>query len=213
MAEARTVGYVRAAVLGYARVSTSDQTTDLQVRALQAAGCTRIYQDLGVSGSTPRQKRPQLREALRELQTGDTLVIWKLDRLGRSVLDLVTLLNDLRVRGIRIRSLTEDLDTETIMGRAMLHMCALFAEVERDLIVERTKEGHRAARARGSRFGRPPKLDRASLLIARDRLAEGKSSAKELAAALKVSKSTLYRELGKLRREQDGKVAGNAVER
>jgi DNA invertase Pin-like site-specific DNA recombinase len=143
---------------GYARVSTDDQSLDLQREALQAAGCDRIFEDQGISGAD--FTRPGLKKILGTLQPGDTLVVWKLDRLGRSLLDLVETINELAGRRIDFFSLTENIDTRSPGGRLMFHIMAALAEFERSLIGERTKAGMKAARAKGHRIGRPPALNR-----------------------------------------------------
>ena len=140
---------------GYARVSTDDQKADLQHAALKKAGTTKIYTDDGLSGATT--KRPALLRCLKVLKRGDTLTVWKLDRLGRSLRDLIAMLDDLKHRGVKFHSLTEAIDTETPTGRAMWQMIGVLAELERSLITERTKAGVAAARARGVKFGRKPK--------------------------------------------------------
>ena len=132
---------------GYARVSTDDQTPALQLAALKKAGCKTIFKDDGLSGATT--KRPALLRCLKKLEHGDTLIVWKLDRLGRSLRDLITMLDDLKHRGVKFRSLTEAIDTETPTGRAMWQMIGVLAELERSLISERTRAGVKAAKAQG----------------------------------------------------------------
>jgi Enterobacteriaceae phage serine recombinase len=141
---------------GYARVSTDDQNTALQLAALKKAGCKQVFQDEGLSGATT--KRPALIRCLKALRPGDTLIVWKLDRLGRSLRDLITMLDELRTQGVKFRSLTEHIDTETAAGRAMWQMIGVMAEMERSLIAERTRAGVKAAKSRGVKFGRKPKL-------------------------------------------------------
>ena len=141
---------------GYARVSTDDQTPALQLAALQKAGCKTVFKDDGLSGPTIR--RPALLRCLKKLEHGDTLIAWKLDRLGGSLRDLITMLDDLKRRGVKFRSLTEAIDTETPTGRTMWQMIGVLAELERSLISERTRAGVRAAQRRGVKFGRKPKL-------------------------------------------------------
>ena len=133
--------------LGYARVSTDDQTTALQAAALRRAGCHRVYQDTasGKAGVT----RPQLEECLADLRDGDTLVVWRLDRLGRSLPDLVRIVTELVEKGVNFESLTEKIATTNASGKLMFHLFAALAEFERNLIRERTKAGLTAARARG----------------------------------------------------------------
>lgn len=128
---------------GYARVSTDDQDPALQLAALKKAGCRQTFTDHGISGATA--KRPALARCLKALGHGDTLTVWKLDRLGRSVRDLLNILYDIQARGVRFQSITEAIDTKTPTGRAMLHMVALLAELERGLITERTRAGMKAA--------------------------------------------------------------------
>lgn len=159
--------------LGYARVSTDDQTADLQVDALTKSGCVRIFVDRGVSGA--RFSRPALAEALRSLAPGDTLVTWKLDRLGRSLSHLIQTLSMLERRGIAFCSLTEAIDTQSATGRLLFHVMGALAEFERALISERTKAGLAAARLRGRRGGRPPKLSRSQVEAARQLLGADRS--------------------------------------
>jgi DNA invertase Pin-like site-specific DNA recombinase len=130
---------------GYAGVSTDDQNPDLPLAALKNAGCKTVFKDDGLSGATI--KRPDLLRCLKKLEHGDTLIVWKLDRLGRSLRDLITMLDDLKQRGVKFRSLTEAIDTETSTGRAMWQMIGVLAELERSLISERTSAGVKAARA------------------------------------------------------------------
>jgi DNA invertase Pin-like site-specific DNA recombinase len=176
---------------GYARVSTEDQNPALQIAALRKAKCAHIFQDK-LTGATP--KRPALTRCLKTLRAGDTLVIWKLDRLGRSLRDLITTLDDLRDRGVHIHSLTENIDTETPTGRAMWQMIALLAELERSLIIERTRAGMQAARARGIRPGPKFKLSPQQVEHAR-KLHKQRQSADDIAGILGCSRATVYRAL------------------
>jgi DNA invertase Pin-like site-specific DNA recombinase len=179
---------------GYARVSTEDQNPALQLAALKNAGCKTVFKDDGLSGATT--KRPALVRCLKRLEHGDTLIVWKLDRLGRSLRDLITMLDDLKHRGIRFRSLTEAIDTETPTGRAMWQMIGVLAELERSLISERTRAGAAAAKARGVKFGRKPKLTPQQIEHSRKLLAKKKPPSRdEVAALFKVNRSTLYRAL------------------
>src|SRR5579883_1047101 len=139
--------------IGYARISTGDQTLALQEDALRKAGCERLFQDIA---SGARAERPGLAKALEQLRAGDTLVVWRLDRLGRSLQHLLATLTDLDKRGIGFKSLTENIDTTTPGGRLVFHIFGSIAEFERDLIRERTNAGLNAARARGHKGGRPP---------------------------------------------------------
>lgn len=139
--------------IGYVRVSDKDQSEALQLDALKAAGCKIIYGDHGVSGKIRR--RAGLDELLSKLKKGDTLVVWKLDRLGRSTIHLLQIMSDLRERGIDFQALTQGIDTTTAVGRMLFGQLAVFAEFERETISERTKAGMEAARRRGVHIGRP----------------------------------------------------------
>jgi DNA invertase Pin-like site-specific DNA recombinase len=178
--------------IGYVRVSDHDQTEALQVDALKQAGCTVIYGDHGVSGMVT--KRKGLEDVLSSLKAGDTLVVWKLDRLGRSTLHLLTLLDDLRRRGVDFIAVTQGIDTTTAIGRMVFGQLAVFAEFEREQIRERTKAGMKAAKARGRHIGRPRKLTPPLIEEARRFLAAG-HNATEAAKRFKVSPATLKRAL------------------
>ena len=179
---------------GYARVSTDDQNPALQISALQKAGCKTLFKDEGLSGATT--KRPALLRCLKKLEHGDTLIVWKLDRQGRSLRDLITMLDDLKHRGVKFRSLTEAIDTETPTGRAMWQMIGVLAELERSLISERTRAGVKAAKGRGVKFGRKRKLTPQQIDEARKLLAKKKPPSREYVADLfKVNRTTLYRAL------------------
>jgi DNA invertase Pin-like site-specific DNA recombinase len=177
---------------GYARVSTDDQNPALQLAALKNAGCKTVFKDDGLSGATT--KRPALLRCLKKLEHGDTLIVWKLDRLGRSLRDLITLLDDLKQRGVKFRSLTEAIDTDTPTGRAMWQMIGVLAELERSLISERTRAGVIAAKARGVKFGRKRKLQPAQVAHARKQIEKGQRQ-EDVAALFNVNRSTLYRAL------------------
>lgn len=139
--------------IGYARVSTQDQKLDLQMDALNRAGCERIFPDHGVSGAFTN--RPELDRALQTIGPGDELIVWKLDRLGRSVSNLSALLSDFQTRDIHFRSLSEGIDTTTMSGKLVYHIFSAIGEFERDLIIERTTSGMQAAKAKGIHIGRP----------------------------------------------------------
>jgi DNA invertase Pin-like site-specific DNA recombinase len=177
---------------GYARTSTDDQTTALQLAALKRARCSHIYEDKGLTGATA--KRPALLRCLRALRAGDTLVVWKLDRLGRSLRDLITMLDDFRARGVKFHSLTEAIDTTTPTGRAMWQMIGVLAELERSLISERTRAGVKAAQRRGVKFGRKPSLTPEQINHARKLIDKGEAR-QYVADLLNVGRSTLYRAL------------------
>ncbi|ADO10841.1 DNA-invertase from lambdoid prophage e14 [Pantoea vagans C9-1] len=176
-------------LIGYIRVSTNDQNTDLQRIALQSADCELIFEDR-ISGKT--SDRPGLKKALRCLQSGDTLVVWKLDRLGRSMRHLVMLTEELRERGVNFRSLTDSIDTSTPMGRFFFHVMGALAEMERELIVERTRAGLAAARDKGRIGGRRRKMTPETVERARRMLAQG-ATLLQVSLVLDVSVKTLYR--------------------
>lgn len=186
---------MRAMKYGYARVLTDDQTPALQLAALKKAGCKTLFKDEGLSGATT--KRPALLRCLKKLECGDTLIVWKLDRLGRSLRDLISMLDDLKRRGIKFRSLTEAIDTDTPTGRAMWQMIGVLAELERSLISERTRAGVKAAKGRDVKFGRKPKLSRQQIDHARKLIGEGERRA-DIDALLNVDRTTLYRTLARL---------------
>ena len=177
--------------IGYARVSTEDQNPDLQITALNAAGCERIFTDKATGTNV---KRPELIKCLKALKEGDTLAVWKLDRLGRSLHDLINLLDDLKSRGVAFQSVTEAVDTTTPTGRAMWQMVGILAELERSLIQERTKAGRAAAIARGVKMGRKPKLTTQQIEHAKKLLEQGEHHDK-VAQLFNVSRRTIYRVL------------------
>ncbi len=176
-------------LVGYARVTTLDQNLDLQHAALTQNGCEKIYEDR-MSGS--HTERPGLKLTLEVLREGDTLVVWKLDRLGRSVKGLVGLITELAERGINFRSLTDSIDTGTPSGRFFFHVMASLAQMERELIIERTKAGLLAARQQGRIGGRKRKMTDSKIESAKKLLAHGVSP-KEVAENLGISIPTLYR--------------------
>lgn len=178
-------------LVGYARVSTDAQTTALQRDALHAAGCERIFEETE-SGAV--RSRPNLDRALLQLRPGDTLVVWKLDRLGRSLRDLLDVAEALRERGVALRSLTEHIDTSTAAGKMLYAVLGAVAQFERDVLRERTIAGIRAARVRGERLGRPPALTPLQVREARVMLERGESPS-HVARILRVGRSTLYRAL------------------
>jgi DNA invertase Pin-like site-specific DNA recombinase len=153
-------------LIGYARVSTHDQTLNLQRDALEKAGCSKLFTD---TASGAKAERKGLDEALAYVRKGDTLVVWRLDRLGRSLPHLITTMTDLEERGIGFKSLTENIDTTTSGGKLIFHIFGALAEFERNLIRERTTAGLMAARMRGRLGGRPKALTGRQLLVARDR--------------------------------------------
>ncbi len=174
------------------RVSTDEQHLDLQRQALEAVGCDRLFEDHGVSGAAT--ERAGLKRALRALKTGDVLVVWKLDRLGRSLPHLLATITTLRDKGIGFQSLQEQIDTTSAGGRFYMHILAALAEFEREMIRDRTKAGMQAAKQRGVQLGRPAKLDAEKISQARKMLKAG-ISRKSVAATLHVSPLTLRRAL------------------
>lgn len=176
-------------LIGYARVSTEDQNLDLQLDALKAAGCYQICSDQ-ISGVA--KDRPGLVEAFKYLRPGDTLVVWKLDRLGRTVKGLVDLVEELQVKEIQFKSLTDGIDTSTASGRFFFHVMAAIAQMERELIKERTKAGLAAAKARGRIGGRKTVMD-ASKIAAAKKLLDAGTPATDVARNLGVGRATLYR--------------------
>ena len=179
-------------LIGYARVSTRGQDLALQLDAFEQVGCERIYKDVG-SGTIRR--RPELGACLDYLRPGDTLVVWRLDRLGRSLRHLVEMVAELQEREIAFRSLTEAIDTATSAGRLQLHLFAALAEFERELIRERSAAGREAARARGRQGGRPKLITAEKLAAAAAMRAQGELTMAQIARTLGVGRSTLYEHL------------------
>lgn len=179
-------------LIGYARVSTQDQTLDLQTDALKQAGCEKIFTDT-MSGA--QAERPGLQEAMSHLRAGDTLVVWRLDRLGRTLKQLITIINDLSARDIGFKSVQEQMDTTTSGGKLIFHVFGSLAEFEREVIRERTNAGLRAARVRG-RFGGKPSLqslDPKKVALARKLYADRTMPVKEICETIHIGRSTLYR--------------------
>lgn len=176
-------------LIGYARVLTQDQNLDLQREALSKAGCQRIFEDK-MSGT--RAERPGLAKALEMLREGDTLVVWKLDRLGRSVKQLVDLVGELYKKSIQFKSLTDSIDTGTASGRVFFHVMASLAEMERELTVERTRAGLEIARKLGRKGGRKRRMTESKIESAKKLLSNGVPP-KDVAKNLGVSVPTLYR--------------------
>lgn len=176
-------------LIGYARVSTQDQNLELQLKALKKIGCKKNYQDQ-ISGA--KNNRPGLQLALEVLRKGDTLVVWKLDRLGRSVKGLVDLVNELHQNGTHFKSITDNVDTSTPSGRFFFHIMASLAQMERELVAERTRAGLAAARVQGRIGGRKRKMTKSKIESAKKLLASG-TLPKDVARNLGVSIPTLYR--------------------
>ena len=176
--------------IGYARVSTDDQILDLQLDALRGQGVETIYQEHASGKNTAR---PELENCLKALREGDTLVVWRLDRLGRNLADLVQTVNALEARGVGFESLTEQINTHSPTGKLVFHLFASLAEFERNLIRERTMAGLKSARARGNSGGRPRKLQGKELAMATSLLVNRDNDVTEVAKQFGVHRSTLYR--------------------
>ena len=190
-------------LVGYARVSTEDQNLDLQRDALKQAGCEKIFEEK-LSGRTGT-KRPALDDVLAYLRPEDQLVVWKIDRLGRSLREMIETAHGLRDRGVKLRSLTENIDTETPTGRVMFNFLGTIAEYFLDLNRERTMEGLKAALARGRKGGRPAKLTQADMDVGRALLKDGTIPVAEIAKRLGVSRPTFYNYFPKARQANQGK--------
>jgi DNA invertase Pin-like site-specific DNA recombinase len=178
--------------IGYARVSTQDQNPALQLDALQNADCEKIFME---KASGAQRERPELKAALDYIRPGDTLVVWKLDRLARSIRQLIDTIESLEARGIGFRSLTEAIDTTTPSGKLIFHIFGALAEFERSVIRERTKAGLVSARARGKRGGRPPAWNATDITAAKALLRDPNLTVEQAAKRLGVAPSTLYRHI------------------
>jgi len=189
--------------VGYARVSTHDQNLESQLDALENAGCEKIFQD---HASGAKTARPGLDEALEYARKGDTLVVWRLDRLGRTLVHLVQTVTQLEQRGVGFKSLQESIDTTNSSGRLVFHIFSALAEFERNLIRERTKAGLAAARARGRKGGRPKKLDRKKTQLLYQLYDAKEHTVKEICQILGISKPTLY-DYPRRRREEGAPTA------
>lgn len=182
--------------IGYARVSTEEQNLDLQIEALTDAGCQQIVTDIGQCGARADEARPGLSEAMALLGPGDQIIVWKLDRVGRSIAHLIHLLKTLEEREVEFRSLTESIDTTTAGGRLVFQIMGALAEFERSLTKERTKAGLQAAKKRGKRLGRPPALTPAQVAHARAAILAKRETVTGMAEILGVNRSTVQRVLG-----------------
>ena len=179
-------------LIGYARVSTQDQTLDLQTDALRKAGCSQLFTD---TASGAQRERPGLTKALSYLRPSDTLVVWRLDRLGRSLKHLIDTITQLQERGIGFRSVTESIDTTTSGGKLIFHVFGALAEFERDIIRERTNAGLAAARARGRQGGRPRVLSSRKIAQLQALAADRTNTIADILDTLKISRATYYRYL------------------
>src|SRR5881394_1280060 len=177
-------------LIGYARVSTQDQTLNLQKDALEKLGCNKIFTD---TASGAKAERTGLEEALEYVREGDTLVVWRLDRLGRSLKHLIETITKLNNRKIGFKSITENIDTTTSGGKLVFHIFGALAEFERDIIRERTNAGLAAARARGRLGGRPRLLDGKKVQMARALIEDHTTSISDICETLRCSRATLYR--------------------
>jgi DNA invertase Pin-like site-specific DNA recombinase len=186
--------------IGYARVSTADQNLRLQEDALQSAGCEEIYTDV-ISGV--KSQRPGLDKALSHARAGDTIIVWKLDRLGRSIQHLIQTITSLMERKIGFKSLQENIDTSTSSGKLIFHIFSALAEFERDLIQERTQAGLKAARARGKMGGRPPLLDTRQINRMIEMYNEQKNTVAEICKIYRISRPSFYNYLNNRRRVLD----------
>lgn len=175
-------------IIGYARVSTNEQDTGLQMDALHTSGCERIFEE---SGSGKNRERPELIRCLDTLRKGDILIVWRLDRLGRSLKDLVEIVSELESKGVGFQSLNESIDTTSPSGKLIFHVFAALSEFERSLIQERTKAGLAAARARGRKGGRPKKLNTDQIRKAKAMLSDPLMTKTEVAQHFGVSRVTL----------------------
>jgi DNA invertase Pin-like site-specific DNA recombinase len=187
--------------IGYARVSTGLQNLNLQEDQLNQYGCEKIFSD-HISGS--KSKRPGLDKAIEFARAGDTIVVWRLDRLGRNMEDLITLVNELNNRGVSFHSLEENItmDKSSSTGQLLFHLFAAFAEFERNLILERSSAGRIAARARGRYGGRPEKLNKQDLKLLKT-LYDNGTPIKTIAEQWKVSRTTIYRYLNRLKNKEN----------
>ena len=175
--------------IGYARVSSDDQNLDLQYDALKEAGCKKIFDDRASGAKAPRPGLDRLLETVRE---GDSVIVWRLDRLGRSMTELLKLVDQLESSGVELSSLKEKIDTSSSGGRLVFHIFAALAEFERSLIRERTSAGLNAAKARGRTGGRPPALDTKEQKLLVKLYESGEHSIGEICQILRISKATLY---------------------
>lgn len=186
--------------IGYARVSTEDQNLDLQNDALTKAGCGEIYKEYASGKST--LARPELANCLRAIRAGDTLVVWRLDRLGRSLSDLVAIVNDLEKRGIAFESLSERIDTSSASGKLIFHVFASMAEFERNVIRERTNAGLAAARARGRKGGRKAKLNEDQIKQIKALLKDPDIKVTDIARQYGVCRATIFNAVGPVKPER-----------
>ena len=180
--------------IGYCRISTSEQSLDLQLEALKEAGCEKIFEEVA---SGAKDDRPKLKEAIEYARKGDVIVLWKLDRLSRSLKHLIETVNDLEKKEIGFRCLTQQLDTTTPSGKLIFHVFGAISEFERSLIRERTAAGLKVARARGRLGGRPKVLDQEKITIAQSLYDDGKTTVDKICSTLGISRATFYRNVSR----------------
>jgi DNA invertase Pin-like site-specific DNA recombinase len=180
--------------IGYIRVSTESQNLDLQKDELINFGCDKIFEDK-ISGSLSKAQRSGLKSAIEYARTGDVLVVWKLDRLGRNIKDLIEIINELNVKGVGFKTITGDIDTTTASGKLIFHIFAALSEFERELIRERTNAGLKSARARGRVGGRPSKINADKIRMAKQLHADTNSKIADILKALDVKKGVFYKML------------------
>ena len=185
--------------IGYSRVSTNEQNTDLQIDALKSSGCEKIFEE---KASGAQRDRPELKSALEYARKGDCIVVWKLDRLARSLKQLIETVEDLEMRGIGFKSITESIDTSTSSGRLIFHIFASLAEFERNIIRDRTRAGLDAAKSRGRLGGRPSKLSDKDIEVAKTLLKNHDITVAKVAKKMGVSFATLYRYIPKAREQE-----------
>lgn len=190
--------------IGYARVSTFDQNLDLQVQALQQAGCEKIFKDEGISGA--KAERPGLKDAIAYARKGDMIVVWKLDRLGRSLPHLISVVQQFHDDGIEFQSLSEQIDTSSPSGRLFFHIMAAMAQFERELIQERTQAGLAAARARGKKGGRKTVVTDAQVKRARELAKNPDFTITEICQMIGVTRPTFYRSIAPQIKEEAGQI-------
>jgi DNA invertase Pin-like site-specific DNA recombinase len=176
--------------IGYCRISTSEQNLELQIQALKEAGCEKIFEEVA---SGAKDDRPKLKEAIEYARKGDVIVVWKLDRLSRSVKHLIETVNDLEKKEIGFRCVTQQLDTTSPTGKLIFHVFGAISEFERALIRERTAAGLKVARARGRLGGRPKVLDQEKITIAQSLYDDGKTTVEKICKTLGISRATFYR--------------------
>lgn len=180
--------------IGYIRISTSEQNLDFQKDELTKIGCDKIFEDK-ISGSLSKAERPGLKAAIEYARAGDVLIVWKLDRLGRSIADLINIITELNQKGIGFKTITGDIDTTTASGKLIFHIFAALAEFERELIRERTNAGLKAARARGRVGGRPSKITPEKIRMAKQLHADTNNKIADILKALDVKKNVFYKML------------------